>query len=46
MNSIAVKKERGLNNPIIAQRFMADPYAIESEGTVYVYGSRQNTGRT
>lgn len=42
MNSIAVKKEKGLNNPIIAQRFMADPYAIEYEGTIYVYGSNDS----
>ena len=28
MNSINIKKKIGENNPIIASRFMADPYAI------------------
>lgn len=35
-------KEPGKNNPIAAQRFMADPYAIEYEGRVYVYGSNDS----
>lgn len=35
-------KEIGFNNPIAAQRFMADPYAIEYNGTVYVYGSNDS----
>lgn len=42
MNSLAVKKKIGENNPIIAQRFMADPYAIEYEGRIYVYGSNDS----
>lgn len=44
MNSLAIKKEKGLNNPIIAQRFLADPYAIEYEGRIYVYGSNDSGG--
>lgn len=35
-------KEQGKNNPIAAQRFMADPYAIEYEGRVYVYGTNDS----
>lgn len=35
-------KETGKNNPIAAQRFMADPYAIEYEGRVYVYGTNDS----
>lgn len=35
-------KEPGKNNPIAAQRFMADPYAIEYEGRVYVYGTNDS----
>ena len=35
-------KEPGNNNPIAAQRFMADPYAIEYEGRVYVYGTNDS----
>lgn len=35
-------KEVGFNNPIAAQRFMADPYAIEYNGTVYVYGTNDS----
>lgn len=35
-------KEIGSNNPIAAQRFMADPYAIEYNGTVYVYGTNDS----
>ncbi len=35
-------KEVGENNPIAVQRFMADPYAIEYEGTVYVYGTNDS----
>ncbi len=42
MNSINIKKKIGDNNPIIAQRFMADPYAIYYEGKVYVYGSNDS----
>ncbi len=42
MNSIDVRKEVGLMNPIITQRFMADPYAIEYNGRVYVYGSNDS----
>ena len=44
MNSLAIKKEEGFNNPIIAQRFLADPYAIEYEGRIYVYGSNDSGG--
>lgn len=42
MNSINIKKKIGDNNPIIAQRFMADPYAVYYEGKVYVYGSNDS----
>lgn len=35
-------KEVGNNNPIAAQRFMADPYAIEYNGRVYVYGTNDS----
>lgn len=42
MHSINIKKKTGDNNPIIAQRFMADPYAIYYEGRVYVYGSNDS----
>lgn len=42
MNSINIKKKIGENNPIIASRFMADPYAIYYEGKVYVYGSNDS----
>lgn len=35
-------KETGSNNPIAAQRFMADPYAIEYNGRVYVYGTNDS----
>lgn len=42
MNSYKIDKEIGINNPIIAQRFMADPYAIEYDGRVYVYGSNDS----
>ena len=35
-------KEVGFNNPIAAQRFLADPYAIEYNGTVYVYGTNDS----
>lgn len=35
-------KEVGYNNPIAAQRFLADPYAIEYNGTVYVYGTNDS----
>lgn len=35
-------KPVGQNNPIAASRFMADPYAIEYEGTVYVYGTNDS----
>lgn len=42
MNSIKIKKKIGENNPIIASRFMADPYAIYYEGKVYVYGSNDS----
>lgn len=35
-------KEVGNNNPIAAQRFLADPYAIEYNGTVYVYGTNDS----
>lgn len=36
------KKGVGNNNPIASQRFLADPYAIEYEGTVYVYGTNDS----
>lgn len=36
------KKPVGNNNPIASQRFMADPFAIEYEGTVYVYGTNDS----
>lgn len=36
------KKEVGDNNPIASQRFTADPYAIEYNGTVYVYGTNDS----
>lgn len=42
MNSLSIRKKMGENNPIIAQRFMADPYAIEYKGRVYVYGSNDS----
>lgn len=42
MNSLEIKKIVNENNPIIAQRFMADPYAIEYKGRVYVYGSNDS----
>ena len=42
MNSTEIKKHVGQNNPIIAARFMADPYAISYEGRVYVYGSNDS----
>ena len=42
MACINIKKKIGENNPIIAQRFMADPYAIEYNGRVYVYGSNDS----
>lgn len=42
MYSINIKKPVGDNNPIIAQRFMADPYAMYYEGRVYVYGSNDS----
>lgn len=35
-------KKVGNNNPIASQRFMADPYAIEYKGTVYVYGTNDS----
>lgn len=35
-------KETGKNNPIASMRFMADPYAIEYEGRVYVYGTNDS----
>lgn len=35
-------KPVGENNPIASQRFMADPFAIEYEGTVYVYGTNDS----
>lgn len=35
-------KEVGYNNPIAAQRFLADPYAIDYKGTVYVYGTNDS----
>ena len=35
-------KVTGDNNPIAAQRFMADPYAIEYDGRVYVYGTNDS----
>ena len=35
-------KEVGENNPIATQRFTADPYAIEYNGTVYVYGTNDS----
>lgn len=35
-------KEVGDNNPITTQRFTADPYAIEYNGTVYVYGTNDS----
>ena len=44
MNSLPIKKKIGDNNPIIAQRFMADPYAMEYNGRVYVYGSNDSEG--
>ncbi len=42
MNSIAIKKRIGENNPIMASRFMADPYAMYYDGRVYVYGSNDS----
>lgn len=36
------KKIIGKNNPIATQRYMADPYAIEFEGRVYVYGTNDS----
>ena len=42
MNSVNIRKDIGNNSPIIAQRFMADPYAIEYNGRVYVYGSNDS----
>ena len=42
MNSINIKKLKGINNPIIAQRFLADPYAMYYDGKVYVYGSNDS----
>lgn len=36
------KKPVGNNNPIAAQRFMADPFAMEYNGTVYVYGTNDS----
>lgn len=42
MNSKNLIKKMYENNPIIAQRFMADPYAIEYEGRIYVYGSNDS----
>lgn len=36
------KKVAGKNNPIATQRYMADPYAIEYEGRVYVYGTNDS----
>ena len=44
MNSLPIKKKIGDNNPIITQRFMADPYAMEYNGRVYVYGSNDSEG--
>ena len=35
-------KETGKNNPIASMRFLADPYAIEYEGRVYVYGTNDS----
>lgn len=42
MNSIKICKEINENNPVIAARFMADPYAIEYDGRIYVYGSNDS----
>ena len=42
MNSVNIRKKIGENNPVIAQRFLADPYAIEYNGRVYVYGSNDS----
>ena len=39
-------KKVGNNNPIATQRFMADPYAIEYEGVVYVYGTNDSEQMT
>lgn len=36
------KKLIGKNNPIATQRYMADPYAIEFEGRIYVYGTNDS----
>ena len=39
---IKANKEVNTNNPIAALRFTADPYAIEYDGTVYVYGTNDS----
>lgn len=36
------KKTASKNNPIAPHRFMADPFAIEYNGTVYVYGTNDS----
>lgn len=36
------KKAVGEYNPISAERYMADPYAIEFEGRIYVYGTNDS----
>ena len=39
---LETKKLVDKNNTISAQRYMADPYAIEYEGRIYVYGTNDS----